>query len=338
VPCYRVGAQILGLLAEIGPEVARIFVVDDGCPDESGRVVAQGCRDPRVTVLTHERNRGVGAAMVTGYRAALDAGADIVVKLDGDGQMDPRQLTAFVAPLLGRTADYTKGNRFFDLALLESMPRLRLFGNALLSLVSKASSGYWNVMDPTNGYTAIHRSALSRLPLAKLSRDYFFESDVLFRLYTLRAVVQDVPLRARYGDEASSLRIGRVAISFPLRYASAAVKRVFYAYFLRDFNAGTLQLVPGVALIVVGALYGVGRWFHSTVTGVPATSGAVMLAALPVLIGVQLLLSWLHFDIQNIPSRPLSAKEAELESATLRQLDLTVAGMQRGDGERSKRP
>ncbi|MEP7276475.1 MAG: glycosyltransferase family 2 protein [Betaproteobacteria bacterium] len=319
VPCYRVGAQILELLAGIGPEVALIFVVDDGCPEHSGDLVEKNCGDPRVTVIRHPQNRGVGAAMVTGYRAALEADADIVVKLDGDGQMDPQLIPVFVAPLAAGTADYTKGNRFFDLALLESMPRLRLFGNALLSIVNKASSGYWNVMDPTNGYTAIHRAALARMPLAKLARDYFFESDMLFRLYTLRAVVQDVPMRARYGNETSSLRIGRVLLEFPLRYAGAALKRVFYAYFLRDFNAGTLQLVPGVALIAGGGLYGLGRWIHSTVTGIPASSGVVMLAALPVMIGVQLMLSWLHFDIQNIPTRPLSAAGSNPDPALLRE-------------------
>jgi len=311
IPCYRASAHILGVLAGIGPEVARIFVVDDGCPEQTGRVVTAGCTDARVQVITHPENCGVGAAMVTGYQAALAQGADIVVKLDGDGQMDPRELARFVAPLIAGTADYAKGNRFFDLALLERMPRPRLFGNALLSLVNKMSSGYWNVMDPTNGYTAIHRAALARLPLSRLSRDYFFESDMLFRLYTIRAVVRDVPMRACYGDEKSNLSVGHVVLAFPGKYLAATLKRLFYAYFLRDFNAGTLQLVLGLALMSGGALFGIGKWFHSTLTGVATSSGAVMLAALPVLIGVQLVLGWLNFDIQNIPTRPLCAREPD---------------------------
>ena len=311
VPCYRVRAHILDVLGAIGPEVERIYVVDDGCTEGSGALVEQSCTDARVTVLRHERNRGVGAAMVTGYAAALANGADIAVKIDGDGQMDPRELVRFTRPILAGEADYTKGNRFFDFNLLEQMPRTRLFGNALLSLVNKLASGYWNIMDPTNGYTAIHRVALSGLPLAKLDRGYFFESDMLFRLYTVRAVVKDVPLRARYGDEVSSLRVRRVLWEFPLKYLMAMCKRIFYGYFLRDFNGGTLQIGLGTVLVAAGTLFGIARWTHSTITGVPATSGAVMLAALPVLIGVQLLLGALQFDIQNVPTDPLSRQGTE---------------------------
>ena len=190
------------------------------------------------------------------------------------------------------------------------MPRVRLLGNALLSLVNKISSGYWNVMDPTNGYTAIHRIALEALPLAKIDSGYFFESDMLFRLYTVRAVVRDVPLRARYADESSNLRIGRVLRDFPVKYAAATVKRIFYSYFLRDFNAGTLQLASGMLLLSLGGAYGVAKWINSSVSGFPTTSGAVMLAALPVLVGVQLLLGALQFDIQNVPRTPLCAEPA----------------------------
>jgi len=316
IPCYRVRAQILGVLATVGPEVEWIFVVDDGCPEKTGALVEERCGDPRVTVLRHEQNQGVGAAVVAGYATALHAGADIVVKIDGDGQMDPRELMRFVRPIVAGEADYTKGNRFFDFNLLEQMPRLRMFGNALLSLVNKLASGYWNVMDPTNGFTAIHRAALSGLPLPKLDRGYFFESDMLFRLYTIRAVVKDVPLRARYGDETSSLRVRRVLLEFPLKYLTAMCKRIFYGYFLRDFNGGTLQIVLGLLLVTVGAVYGIGRWTHSTITGIPTTSGAVMLAALPVLIGVQLLLGALQFDIQNVPNDPLLRHDSDFPAAT----------------------
>jgi dolichol-phosphate mannosyltransferase len=310
IPCYRVSRQIVDVVSGIDAGIARIYVVDDGCPEHSGTRVEQALHDPRIRVLRHAENRGVGAAVLTGYEAALADGADVVVKIDGDGQMDPAQIHRFVAPIVAGTADYTKGNRFYDFALLSQMPRLRLFGNALLSLVNKIASGYWNVMDPTNGFTAIHRTALAALPLGRIDRGYFFESDMLFRLYTVRAVVRDVPLRARYGDERSNLRIGRVVRDFPLKYAVRTVKRIFYAYFLRDFNAGTLQLASGALLVVLGALYGAYRWVNSTLTGVPTSSGGVMLAALPVLVGVQLLLGALQFDIQNVPRIPLSRDHA----------------------------
>ncbi|MEP7207790.1 MAG: glycosyltransferase [Casimicrobiaceae bacterium] len=305
VPCYRVGERVLDVLAAIGPEVESIFVVDDACPERTGERVRSRCLDPRVRVLEHAVNGGVGAATVTGYRAALAAGADIVVKMDGDGQMDPAALPLLVGPIVAGLADYAKGNRFYDLESLLEMPRLRLFGNAAVSLVNKLASGYWDVMDPTNGYTAIHRVALERLPLDKVDRRYFFESDMLFRLYTIRAVVRDVPLASRYRGETSSLSLPRSAVAFPLKYARSALKRLFYAYLLRDFNAGTVLLLAGTGLAVGGALFGAYAWHHSVVTGIATTSGTVMLAALPVLVGVQLLLSALQFDIQNVPREPL---------------------------------
>lgn len=309
IPCYRVSGQVLDVLRRIGPEVSRIYAVDDACPEHSGDVVVRECTDPRVTVLRHERNRGVGGAVVTGYRAALADGVDIVVKVDGDGQMDPAFLPTLVRAIVAGRADYTKGNRFYDLELLRGMPKVRLFGNAMLSLVSKVASGYWDVMDPTNGYTAIHRKALSLLPLDKLDERYFFESDMLFRLSTVRAVVRDVPMAARYEGEPSSLRIGRVAVSFPQKYLRCAAKRLFYSYYLRDFNAASLQFLLAVLLGGAGLAFGVVKWIQSNMTGVPATPGTVMLAALPTLVAIQLLLSALHYDIGNVPRDPLQRQD-----------------------------
>jgi glycosyltransferase involved in cell wall biosynthesis len=247
--------------------------------------------------------------MVTGYRAALEAGADVVVKVDGDGQMDPAFIPRFTKALALGQADYTKGNRFYDLESLRAMPRVRLFGNSMLSLVNKISSGYWDVMDPTNGYTAIHRTVLARLPLTKIDRGYFFESDMLLRLYTLRAVVRDVPMTSHYDDETSNLRIRRVLFTFPFKYLRATCKRIFYSYFLRDFNAGTLQLLCAILIGGTGAAYGAAKWMLSIRSGIPATSGEVMIAGLPVLVGVQFLLAALQFDIQNVPRDPLQQRE-----------------------------
>lgn len=305
VPCYRVADQVLDVLRRVGPEVARIFVVDDACPQHTGDRVERECTDPRVRVLRHEVNRGVGGALVTGYRAALAEDVDIVVKIDGDGQMDPAFLPSIVQPIVSGRADYAKGNRFYDLEMLRSMPAVRLGGNAVLSLVSKVASGYWDVMDPTNGYTAIHRSALALLPLDKLDRGYFFESDMLFRLYTIRAVVRDVPMPARYEGEPSSLRIGRVAVAFPLKYLRAACKRMFYSYLLRDFNAATVEFLLAIVLGTAGAVFGVMKWIESEHTGAPATSGTVMLAALPIVLAMQLLLSAVNYDVGNVPREPL---------------------------------
>jgi hypothetical protein len=174
--------------------------------------------------------------------------------------------------------------------------------------VTKFSSGYWNVIDPTNGYVAIHREALRRLPLDKVSRRYFFESDLLFRLYTVRAVVCDVAMPARYGDERSALRAGAVIPEFLYKHSRNLAKRLFYAYFLRDFSIASVELVLGILLLLWGVLFGSVAWVRGAIHGQPATAGTVMLAALPVILGVQLLLSFLQFDYRNVPSRPLNAK------------------------------
>ncbi len=305
IPAYRVRRHILGVIGHIGAEVRHIFVVDDCCPEMSGQYVEKHCTDPRVRVLVHEANLGVGGATMSGYRAALDAGADIVVKLDGDGQMDPRLIGRLVGPIERGQSDYTKGNRFFGVEYLEQMPLLRTIGNSGLSFINKAVSGYWNIMDPTNGFTAIHRAALELLPLDKIERRYFFESDMLFRLNTIRAVVSDVPMTACYGEEESSLRIGQVLLEFPPKFFVRFFKRIFYGYFLRDFNACSIEMVSGMALLLGGMLFGLWHWYTSSVGGVFASTGTVMLASLPIILGFQLLLSAVGFDTGNVPTEPL---------------------------------
>jgi dolichol-phosphate mannosyltransferase len=311
IPCYRVSRHILAVLAGIGPDVQRIYVVDDACPEQSGRRVEAECRDPRVRVLYHERNQGVGGAMVTGYRAALADGAGVMVKMDGDGQMDPALVPALVRPIVSGLADYTKGNRFFDLEGLEAMPRLRLVGNAVLSFISKFSSGYWDVFDPTNGYTALHAAVAARLPLERLAKDYFFESDLLFRLYLMNAVALDVPMRARYGDEQSSLAPLRIVPSFLRRHAANFMKRLFFTYLLRNFSMASVQLLLGLPLVAFGVAFGAAAWISAEQAGHAASAGTVMLAALPIILGFQFLLFFLSYDMQNVPRLPYHLRLSE---------------------------
>jgi glycosyltransferase involved in cell wall biosynthesis len=301
IPSYRVSRQIMGVLAAIPSEVTRIYVVDDGCPESTGSLVERQNADSRVQVLRHEVNAGVGAAVVTGYRQAMAEGMEIVVKIDGDGQMDPRLIPLFIKPIVDGRADYTKGNRFYSLDLLRSMPATRLFGNAALSLVNKIASGYWSIMDPTNGFTAINTKLLALLPLGILERRYFFESDMLYHLGLVRACVVDVPMRSVYNDGPSSLSISNAALRFPGKYAIRALKRFLYSYILRDFNAGSVETILGSALLVFGVVFGSLRWTTGIIHAETASSGTVMLAALPVILGVQLLLSALYYDIQNQP-------------------------------------
>ena len=312
IPSYRVVKHILGVIDGLGPEVWRIYVVDDKCPDGSGAYVQAHSKDPRVIVLRHEVNQGVGAAVMTGYRAAIADGAEVIVKVDGDGQMDPGLIPNFITPILAGEADYTKGNRFFDLEELRAMPKVRLFGNAVLSLMTKLSSGYWDLFDPTNGYTAIHADVARHLPFAKISQRYFFETDMLFRLNILRAAVVDIPMDARYCDEVSNLKISKIMGEFLVKHARNFAKRIFYNYYLRDLSLASIELPLGVLLFMFGTLFGGWHWLQGLREGTTTPAGTVMLSALPTLMGLQLVLAFLAYDIASVPRRPLQNKKSRL--------------------------
>ncbi|MEN8182258.1 MAG: glycosyltransferase family 2 protein [Myxococcota bacterium] len=308
IPCFRVKKWILGVLGRIGPEIHRIYVVDDHCPEGTADLVESSCTDPRVVVLRHERRKGVGGATLSGYRRALEDGAEILVKLDGDGQMDPEDVPRLALPVALGEADYSKGNRFYRLSDLASMPRARILGNSILSFLTKFSTGYWEVFDPTNGFTALHAAVARELPLDEIAEGYFFESDLLFRLNTIRAVVVEIPMPARYAEEESNLRIRDVAGVFLMRHLVNFGKRIFYTYYLRSFSLASIELILGLLLVSFGTTLGALHWIAGGIRGVVATSGTVMLAALPILIGVQLLLAFLGYDMRSQPSSPLHLK------------------------------
>lgn len=305
IPCYRVASQVLDVIARIGSEVGWIIAVDDACPEGSGDVVERGCHDPRVRVLRHEKNLGVGGAVMTGYAAAMKLPADAVVKLDGDGQMDPALIPGLCQPLLLDRADYAKGNRFYRVSHAAGMPKARLFGNAILSFLTKFSSGYWQMFDPTNGFTAVHRCLLAELDFTKISRRYFFESDLLYHLNQVRAVVIEVPMPSRYAGEPSSLKPVRMIGPFLRGNLRNGIRRIFYGYFLRGFSVASVELVLGVALWLFGLIFGSWQWGLSIAEGEPASAGTVMLAALPLILGTQFLLSWLGFDVAAEPRQPV---------------------------------
>ncbi len=305
IPCYRVRPHILDVIAAIGSEVSRIYVIDDCCPEGSGQLVQEKCTDSRIHIIWHPENRGVGGALKSGYRQAIEDGMNIIVKIDGDGQMDPKLIPLFIRPILAGEVDYSKGNRFYDLEKIRSMPTIRIFGNAALSMVAKFSTGYWNIFDITNGYTAIHTKVLKKIPLSKISDRYFFETDMLFRLNTIRASAIDIPMDAVYGNEKSNLKISSILVDFISKHLKNSFKRIFYNYFLRDMTIASLELILGVALLGFGICYGLFHWIQAVATSSTTPPGTVMLAALPTIVGLQMLLAFVTFDVSNVPSRAI---------------------------------
>ena len=308
IPAYKVRDHILKVLDSIGPEVDAIYVVDDACPENCGALVHEQCQDIRVKVYRQSHNTGVGGAVIRGIRAALDDGATVIVKIDGDGQMDPALIPALVAPIRNERADFVKGNRFHGLQGLGAMPPLRIFGNTALSFLAKASTGYWQLFDPTNGFIAIDATIAKMLVLERLSKRYFFETDLLARLYLVGAVVEELPHPARYGNESSNLKPLAVLTPFLLRHLRNIIRRLFYTYFLRSFYPASLELLLGGFMLIFGLLFTGWNWVASINTGIPRTSGTVVIASTILIISSQCLLAFLSFDVNNYPRQPLSPR------------------------------
>jgi len=304
IPCFKVKQHILKVIKSIGHEVDKIYIIDDACPENLGNYIEANCIDARLIILRHEKNQGVGGAVITGYKAAIADGAEIIVKIDGDGQMDASLINMFIQPILAGDVDYSKGNRFYNLQEIRSMPTTRLLGNAVLSFIAKISSGYWNLFDPTNGFTAIHSDVARSLQFEKISKRYFFETDMLFHLNILRAVVIDIPIDAKYSDEVSNLKISKVLGEFIIKHLRNFILRIFYNYYLRDMSLASLELLVGIFMLILGTGFGTYHWIKSLQAGVETPAGTVMLSALPIIIGIQFLLAFIGYDISAIPRRP----------------------------------
>lgn len=306
IPAYNVEREIESVLRSMPAFLQRLIVVDDASVDRTSEVVERlAVSDPRLILLRHERNQGVGGAMVTGFHKALELKAQIVVKIDGDGQMCVDYLAELLLPLIRGEADYSKGNRFRDFQALRQMPALRRIGNLGLSFCAKAAVGYWNCFDPTNGFIAIRSDILTQLPLEKIHRSYFFETSMLSQLYLLGAMVRDVPMPARYGTEASSLSIKRVLGEFPGRLIVCFCRRLILKNFIFDFTMESIFLLCGIPILLTGIIYGGYNWVIYASRGIGAPTGTVVISALLIILGFQILLTAVGMDLQAFPREPL---------------------------------
>ena len=300
IPAYRARATVAAVVADALEYAQVVVVVDDGCPEGSGKAVeAAFPGSKQVRVLRHDRNRGVGAAMKTGIAYAIEDGAEAIVKIDADGQMDCSYIP-LIAELFANdpTLVCIKGNRFFDSRVLNVMPKRRLLGNAVLSLSAKLASGYWNVIDPTNGYLAFNAELLELVPWRSFADSYFFEVSVLCELGLQRLPLLELEMPTIYTSAPSSLSIPRVAFEFPPKLLRMTLRRIMLQYFVFDINLATVYMVAGALLVAFGAIFGGYEWFLSNATGIPRPLGTVMLAALPFLMGFQLLLAATMWDVQ----------------------------------------
>ena len=300
VPAFRTASSIRAVIEGIPRVVQHVIVVDDASPDDIGAAVS-AVSDPRIVLVRHETNRGVGGAMKTGFDRALELGADVVVKLDSDGQMDPSLIPSLVAPLAEGDADFAKGNRFADITVIGAMPPLRRAGNLALSFLVKAASGYWSLFDPCNGYLAVGSHLLRGIRRERLADRYFFEISLLCESYRAVALAADVGMHPRYGDEISSLSPMRSLIEFSGRLLGRMLTRIGSTYFLRDFTVVSVFISAGVPLMVFGVAWSTYHWYRSWATNVVASTGTVMIGTLAIILAFQLLLQAVVLDVQNEP-------------------------------------
>jgi glycosyltransferase involved in cell wall biosynthesis len=298
VPAYDEERLIGATLAGMPELVDRIIVVDDASRDATAEQ-ARAFDDPRVEVIVHDRNQGVGAAILTGYRRALDEGIDVTCVMAGDNQMEPTDLEAIAGPVARGEVDYAKANRLFTGRAWELIPHTRYLGNAVLSLLTKIASGYWHVADSQSGYTAIGRDKLEYLDLDRIYPRYGFPNDMLVHLNVINARVRDVPSRPVYGvGETSGIKLRKVVPSISWLLLKAFFWRMREKYVIRDFHPLVFFYVFGMLFSLMGLVLGV------TVTvlrilGNQLTVATVVLVALLLMMGLLFTLFAMLFDMES---------------------------------------
>lgn len=300
IPAYNAAQSITEVIDTLPEWVDQIIAVND-CSKDDTLEVLRNMSEPRLKVISHEKNQGVGGAMKTGYAEGVSGDADIFVKIDSDGQMDPDQIHRLLNPIIAKEANYTKGNRFLQTKQLKAMPPLRRLGNYVMSFFSKIATGFWNIFDPTNGFTAISRQALELIDLSQLDNGYYFETSLLEALYLVRVPIKDVSMHAIYKGEKSYLSESKVLVQFPIKMIATFFNRIHLTYFMQDFNAVSIFLVVGSISLLFGFFWGVVQWRIASLANTPASTGTVMIAVLPIFLGIQLLLEALVLDTQNTP-------------------------------------
>ena len=298
VPAYNEERLIAETIAGIPEFVDRIFVVDDKSRDATvERVHAAG--DPRVEVIVHEKNQGVGAAIVTGYKRALAERVDVTAVMAGDNQMDPAELESLAGPVARGELDYAKANRLFTGQAWQQIPRYRYLGNAVLSLFTKIASGYWHVADSQAGYTALGLPMLELLDLDRIYKSYGFPNDILVHLNVWNARVRDIPSRPIYGvGEKSGIKVRKVVPRISWLLVKGFFWRMREKYVIRDFHPLVFFYMLGFAMTFLGLALGI---FETVLRimghGIPAAT--IVLVALLLISGSQFVLFGMWFDMES---------------------------------------
>jgi len=307
IPAYNEGRLIENTISSIPSFMDKIIVIDDKSTDNTFELILSlrnqlkrngKNNSGKLIIIKHEKNRGVGGAIITGYKEALKLNMDVAVVMAGDCQMDPKDLPALLDPIVEGKVDYVKGNRLITKDVKKVMPGIRYYGNSILTILTKISSGYWHVMDPQCGYTAISTKVISLLPLNEIYRRYGFPNDLLTKLNVYNVKVSDVPVRAIYGQEKSGIKL----YSYIPKVSFLLIKNFFWRmrekYIVRDFHPLVLFYLMGILLVPLGFLLGIYLVYVKYFSEIILTSPTVILCALFMLIGLLSLFFGMLFDME----------------------------------------
>tara|TARA_R110000868_G_scaffold355377_1_gene616875 strand:+ start:7307 stop:8269 length:963 start_codon:yes stop_codon:yes gene_type:complete len=303
IPYYNASNEILLVISKLPEYIQYIIIVDDKSPTPLPKDDIQKLAHSKATIyfLENSINLGVGGATKRGFEEAIEIGAEIIIKVDADDQMDLSYIPDLLDPLIANKCDVAKGNRFKDLKALRAMPIVRRIGNLGLSFLIKSATGYWHNFDPTNGFLAIKTKVLKKLDFSKLANRYYFETSLLSQLYFEKAAIKDIPMPAIYGQEKSNMKIWQMPFVFGARLTSTFVKRLVKEYFLYDFNIGSVYLLFGLPLFLFGLIFGISEWIYYANINTFAPTGTIMIVTLSIILGFQLILQAIQYDIINAP-------------------------------------
>lgn len=303
IPFYNASNEILPVISKLPEYIQHIIIVDDQSPAPLPKADIEQLAPAkaRIHFLENPINLGVGGATKRGFEEAIKIGAKIIIKVDADDQMDLAYLPHLLDPLIANKCDVAKGNRFRDLKALRTMPLVRRIGNLGLSFLIKSATGYWHNFDPTNGFLALKTDVVKKLDFNKLANRYYFETSLLSQLYFEKTAIKDVAMPARYGEEKSSMKIWQMPFVFGSRLTGTFIKRIVKEYFLYDFNIGSVYLLFGFPLFMFGLIFGIAEWIYYASINTFAPTGTIMIVTLSIILGFQLLLQAIQYDIINAP-------------------------------------
>ena len=301
IPCYKTKEKAAEVASKTLDFVDKVICVDDNCPYQTSKLIERRINNNNLLIIKNKKNLGVGASFKVGLKAALDLGADYIVKIDSDGQMNPDLIPLFIKPLKEKKTLFVKGNRFRSSQVIQKMPNVRLYGNIFLSFLTKISTGYWELFDPTNGFIAFNKELIKQIPLHKLDDRFFFETDLLFRVGLSETFIIEIPIEAVYEDEKSNLNSLIEIPNFFFKHINLIFKRILYSYFLYDFNPGSFFLVISLLFGFISFSIASYHYIYSSLNNIATPTGIQTLFLSLFLISLQFLINFIHYDISQKP-------------------------------------